>query len=204
MFLIRESRNIPPSAGGRRAFIIGIRADISLKWSTDRLTTIDAPCAIGLARRKTGAHGRPCPRSPEGLWGIGRSDFAEGEIRGDGANDGTRTHDHSDHNRALYQLSYVRHIIGRRTMPRRERRDVYDKTPRPVKRGIYAKWRKKGCPKVRQQKYKKRAFADPSKRGKIIGTQAFYPLTQLARGMLKGGTASIRARLGSKKEHRGS
>jgi hypothetical protein len=29
---------------------------------------------------------------------------------GNGATDGARTHDHSDHNRGLYQLSYSRHI----------------------------------------------------------------------------------------------
>jgi hypothetical protein len=32
---------------------------------------------------------------------------------GGGATDGIRTHDHSDHNRGLYQLSYRRHRWGR-------------------------------------------------------------------------------------------
>lgn len=31
--------------------------------------------------------------------------------RENGATDGTRTHDHSDHNRGLYQLSYSRHAV---------------------------------------------------------------------------------------------
>jgi aromatic ring-cleaving dioxygenase len=39
-----------------------------------------------------------------------------------GATDGTRTHDHSDHNRGLYQLSYRRHRWGRVYAKSREAR----------------------------------------------------------------------------------
>lgn len=35
--------------------------------------------------------------------------IAKYENQESGANDGIRTRDHSDHNRGLYQLSYVRH-----------------------------------------------------------------------------------------------
>ena len=58
------------------------------------------------APRRQPREGAPAPSTRMGKWN-GR--IGGGLGSGNGAMDGTRTHDHSDHNRGLYQLSYHRH-----------------------------------------------------------------------------------------------